>query len=80
MTFPQVTGGYHDAGDHVKFGFPMASMTVRMTLILILSQAEKILCKNDFSVLLQTIVAWGANSFYEGYEKAGQLEWWVFHS
>ena len=49
MTSPQVTGGYHDAGDHVKFGFPMASMTVRMTLILILSQAEKILCKNDFT-------------------------------
>ena len=26
--YPQVRGGYHDAGDHVKFGFPMASMTV----------------------------------------------------
>jgi len=24
---------------------------------------------------MTTIVAWGANSFYEGYEKAGQLEW-----
>ena len=24
----QVLGGYHDAGDHVKFGFPMAAMTV----------------------------------------------------
>ena len=28
MIFQKVTGGYHDAGDHVKFGFPMASMTV----------------------------------------------------
>ena len=45
----EVLGGYHDAGDHVKFGFPMASMT--------------------------TILTWGAISFYEGYEKAGQLEW-----
>ena len=45
----KVLGGYYDAGDHVKFGFPMASMT--------------------------TILAWGADSFYEGYKKAGQLEW-----
>jgi len=44
-----VVGGYHDAGDHVKFGFPMAAMTV--------------------------VLAWGGDSFYEGYEKAGQLEW-----
>merc|ERR1719430_1726021 len=44
-----VTGGYYDAGDHVKFGFPMAAMT--------------------------TILSWGGISFYEGYEKAGQLEW-----
>jgi len=44
-----ILGGYYDAGDHVKFGFPMASMT--------------------------TILAWGGDSFYEGYEKAGQLEW-----
>ena len=44
-----VVGGYYDAGDHVKFGFPMASMT--------------------------TILAWGGISFYEGYEKADQLDW-----
>jgi len=44
-----IPGGYYDAGDHVKFGFPMAAMT--------------------------TILAWGGDSFYEGYEKAGQLEW-----
>jgi len=42
-------GGYYDAGDHVKFGFPMAAMT--------------------------TILAWGGETFYEGYEKADQLEW-----
>jgi len=45
----KVLGGYYDAGDHVKFGFPMSSMT--------------------------TVLAWGGISFYEGYEKAGQLEW-----
>merc|ERR1711872_1076790 len=45
----EVPGGYYDAGDHVKFGFPMASMT--------------------------TVLTWGGISFYEGYEKAGQLEW-----
>jgi len=44
-----VVGGYYDAGDFVKFGFPMASMT--------------------------TILAWGGISFYDGYEKANQLEW-----
>jgi len=44
-----VLGGYYDAGDHVKFGFPMAAMT--------------------------TILSWGGLSFYEGYEKGGQLEW-----
>ena len=25
----KVLGGYYDAGDHVKFGFPMAAMTVK---------------------------------------------------
>merc|ERR1711973_667225 len=44
-----VLGGYYDAGDHVKFGFPMAAMT--------------------------TILSWGGLSFYEGYEKGGQLKW-----
>ena len=59
-----MVGGYYDAGDHVKFGFPMASMTV-----------------GSFSGYSpncsQTILAWGAVSFYEGYQKAEQLEWWA---
>ena len=67
--YPQVRGGYHDAGDHVKFGFPMASMTVSQARFQSKTKIE--LEKGKF----QTIVAWGANSFYEGYEKAGQLEW-----
>jgi len=45
----KIVGGYFDAGDHVKFGFPMAAMT--------------------------TVLAWGGISFYEGYQKADQLEW-----
>ena len=59
----------------MKFGFPMASMTVsRLQFI------NCFFCKNILTLVLQTIVAWGANSFYEGYEKAGQLEWWVVES
>merc|ERR1719315_471123 len=49
VVWMMMMGGYYDAGDHVKFGFPMASMT--------------------------TILAWGGVSFYEGYAKADQLEW-----
>ena len=36
------------AGDHVKFGFPMASMTTQL--------------------------AWGAVTFKDGYEKAGEIQ------
>jgi hypothetical protein len=46
-TGDQITGGYYDAGDHVKFGFPMAAMTTQL--------------------------AWGAITFQDGYEAAGQL-------
>ena len=35
----KVLGGYYDAGDHVKFGFPMAAMTVK---------ALKIMCRITF--------------------------------
>ena len=27
-----IVGGYYDAGDHVKFGFPMAAMTTQVTV------------------------------------------------
>ena len=47
----------------------MASMTVSQARSKSKTKIE--LKKRKF----QTIVAWGANSFYEGYEKAGQLEW-----
>ncbi|XP_046610202.1 endoglucanase E-4-like [Neodiprion virginianus] len=43
-----LTGGYYDAGDFVKFGFTMASMT--------------------------TLLAWGAVSWPQAYEAAGQLD------
>merc|ERR1711892_1348338 len=46
-----VPGGYYDAGDFVKFGFPMASMT--------------------------TMLAWGGVSFPDGYDAAGQTEWFT---
>ncbi len=39
------------AGDHVKFGFPMAAMTTQL--------------------------AWGAITWADGYEAAGQTEWLI---
>jgi hypothetical protein len=46
-----VVGGYYDAGDHVKFGFPMAATT--------------------------TVLAWSGVSFQQGYNSAGQLDWFT---
>ena len=69
----KVTGGYYDAGDHVKFGFPMAAMTVKA-----LKSCVELLFDVLLIVDLQTILSWGGLSFYEGYEKGGQLEWLVW--
>ena len=66
-------GGYYDAGDHVKFGFPMAAMTVKA-----LKSCLELLFDVLLIVDLQTILSWGGLSFYEGYEKGGQLEWLVW--
>ena len=68
----KVLGGYYDAGDHVKFGFPMAAMTVKA-----LKSCLELLFDVLLIVDLQTILSWGGLSFYEGYEKGGQLEWLV---
>ena len=69
----KVLGGYYDAGDHVKFGFPMAAMTVKA-----LKSCLELLFDVLLIVDLQTILSWGGLSFYEGYEKGGQLEWLVW--
>jgi hypothetical protein len=66
-------GGYYDAGDHVKFGFPMA-YAVTMLSWGVLEFEKEMVAADDLNRALDAI-RWGTNYFLKAHTEPNVL--WV---
>lgn len=66
-----LVGGYYDAGDNVKFGFPMA-FTVTMLAWSVIEFGEKLEAKNELKNAL-TAIKWGTDYFIRAHPQPGLL-------
>lgn len=64
-------GGYHDAGDHVKFGLPMA-FTVTMLSWGVIEYGEEISRAREFGHALEAI-KWGTDYFIKAHTSPNVL-------
>ena len=68
-----LVGGYYDAGDHVKFGFPMA-YTVTMLSWGVLEFEKEMVAADQLNRALDAI-RWGTNYFLKAHTQPNVL--WV---
>lgn len=68
-----LVGGYYDAGDHVKFGFPMA-YAVTMLSWGVLEFEKEMVAANSLNRALDAI-RWGTNYFIKAHTEPNTL--WV---
>lgn len=66
-----MVGGYHDAGDHVKFGLPMA-FTVTMLSWGVIEYGEEIVSGREFEHALEAI-KWGTDYFIKAHTSPNVL-------
>lgn len=66
-------GGYYDAGDHVKFGFPMA-FTVTMLSWAVVEFEKELITTNELKHTLDAI-RWGTDYFIKAHKEPNTL--WV---
>ncbi|KAL5988062.1 hypothetical protein ACLOJK_035825 [Asimina triloba] len=66
-----LVGGYYDAGDHVKFGLPMA-FTVTMLSWSVIEYREQIVAAGEYQHALEAI-KWGSDYFIKAHTHANVL-------
>jgi hypothetical protein len=71
-------GGYYDAGDHVKFGLPMA-FTVTMLSWSLLEYGADVAHAGELAHALESI-KWGTDYFIKAHTKPHELWAEVIHS
>lgn len=66
-----MVGGYYDAGDHVKFGLPMA-FTITMLSWSVIEFKEQITASGELKHALEAI-KWGTDYFIKAHSSANVL-------